>query len=480
MLSNGITPRALRALVIITLTLVTSACAVPLDHNNYAVVIDAGSSGTRVWVYKWLPVIEGLPEFDYILKKRTNPGISESADDTVKLQYTVATLIVQAAEVVPASKQPSTPVYLLATAGMRYLLEDQASEVVDRIHFMLLNSTLNPFFYQRKNNIRILSGEEEAAFAWIAVNYMKGAFKSNSTEKAYKRTYGVMEMGGASTQIAFVPKGPILAKHFPIRIAGERYPLYSNSYLHYGQDSVEAWIKDQLVNEAKVTGKTEGVLTNPCFNTGTDEEYKNFKMLGQADKNKCALMLGKLVFKAPLDSCHPKPCGVGTVYQPSISQDQRFYALSVFPIVFRELGITTKENTGPVNFNNLLNASSAYCQRNYNELKVGVKESRHKFLYKPCYMGLYVAQLLTKGYGLPVDSENVYSLEKINDKSVDWTLGALIYETQNSNTFKRCPTAGFSIGSTATPAKPSPSILILTIALLLYKLFPLPAAICKR
>ena len=41
---------------------------------------------------------------------------------------------------------------------------------------------------------------------------------------------GILEMGGASTQIAFVPDTSVLADKFPITIWGERYPLYVHRY----------------------------------------------------------------------------------------------------------------------------------------------------------------------------------------------------------------------------------------------------------
>ena len=37
---------------------------------------------------------------------------------------------------------------------------------------------------------------------------------------------GILEMGGASTQIAFVPDTSVLADKFPVTLGGVRYPLY--------------------------------------------------------------------------------------------------------------------------------------------------------------------------------------------------------------------------------------------------------------
>ena len=58
---------------------------------------------------------------------------------------------------------------------MRLLLEDKANDVMDEINNILLQPDINPFKYQPLNT-RILSGEEEGAFAWISLNYLNGFF----------------------------------------------------------------------------------------------------------------------------------------------------------------------------------------------------------------------------------------------------------------------------------------------------------------
>ena len=63
---------------------------------------------------------------------------------------------------------------------MRLLLEDHANDVMDKIDEILKDTSLNPFMYHTQNT-RILSGEEEGAFAWITVNYLKGFFQPGNT-----------------------------------------------------------------------------------------------------------------------------------------------------------------------------------------------------------------------------------------------------------------------------------------------------------
>ena len=58
---------------------------------------------------------------------------------------------------------------------MRLLLESKANEVMEEVDEILSDRSINPFKYQPLNT-RIISGEEEGAFAWITVNYLDGFF----------------------------------------------------------------------------------------------------------------------------------------------------------------------------------------------------------------------------------------------------------------------------------------------------------------
>ena len=71
-------------------------------------------------------------------------------------------------------------------------------------------------------------------------------------------------MGGASTQIAFLPTGNVLADKFPVRIGSVMYSLYVHSYLDYGQSAVVEKIKNMLRHEHPQDTRIE----NPCMMTG--------------------------------------------------------------------------------------------------------------------------------------------------------------------------------------------------------------------
>jgi Golgi nucleoside diphosphatase len=66
-------------------------------------------------------------------------------------------------------------------SGMRLLMEENMNLVFQHIDSLMQNKSFNPFQYRSVHHTRILSGEEEGVFAWIAVNYLIGALKSNGS-----------------------------------------------------------------------------------------------------------------------------------------------------------------------------------------------------------------------------------------------------------------------------------------------------------
>ncbi|ORY46921.1 hypothetical protein BCR33DRAFT_715323 [Rhizoclosmatium globosum] len=202
--------------------------------RRYGIVIDAGSSGSRALIYSWkvfdhpsqkrdlLPLIEkAFPESELNpvgegkkgrkWSKAIEPGLSslfnpKKAGDTVKLDQVsdyLAPLLKFSESVVPTSLHSSTPVYLLATAGMRLVPPLQRAQILQHAC----------------ETFRVISGEAEGVFGWVAVNYLNKGFGDRTLQvpppphKESPNTFGFLDMGGASTQIAFEPVESMKLQH---------------------------------------------------------------------------------------------------------------------------------------------------------------------------------------------------------------------------------------------------------------------------
>jgi len=93
------------------------------DGFEYAVVVDAGSSGSRARVYRW-PTPTGIvrvalqaPGVEEINSTKIRGGLSSHSTDLQGARDHIHILLSNAAKHVPGPLQRYSPVYVMATAG---------------------------------------------------------------------------------------------------------------------------------------------------------------------------------------------------------------------------------------------------------------------------------------------------------------------------------------------------------------------------
>eukprot|EP01062_Namystynia_karyoxenos_P038661 TRINITY_DN2806_c0_g2_i1.p1 TRINITY_DN2806_c0_g2~~TRINITY_DN2806_c0_g2_i1.p1 ORF type:complete len:462 (+),score=116.25 TRINITY_DN2806_c0_g2_i1:83-1468(+) len=172
----------------------------------YGVVFDAGSTGTRMHVFRFES--GALKQEVY---RDTRPGLSGAYINggPQAAAGTLRPLLSSALDAVPEGMRSCTDVALHATAGLRLLQQKSggaaggAAEAVLSAVRSVLGSTP---FRLGAGDVKVVSGAEEAADAWLAVNFLTGAFADASAAAAAAAataaaTAAVLDMGGASTQV---------------------------------------------------------------------------------------------------------------------------------------------------------------------------------------------------------------------------------------------------------------------------------------
>ena len=195
-------------------------------------------------------------------------------------------------EIIPPSLHHETPLFLLATAGMRLLDIHQQRAVIEAT--CMFFRTHSSFRLEPSSNIgpcgssiRIISGEEEGLFGWIAVNYLMDGFASH--EENHRATYGFLDMGGASTQIAFEPSESEKAHlskatsdnlvEVRLRLLGGeeiQHRVFVTTWLGYGTNQArERYLGQEVVEwEAHSEHSPETPIPDPCLPKGlTLDEY---------------------------------------------------------------------------------------------------------------------------------------------------------------------------------------------------------------
>jgi Golgi nucleoside diphosphatase len=175
-LTTSIVGKALSSIiVIVTAILTVSIVGASEDFDSrYAIVVDAGSTGTRAFVFHKVgvdnvtDVIRGYP----CGKERS--GLSSFSTNHSAVEHLFTSLLQTAASIIPAQFHSSTAVYVRGTAGMRLLELPDQDALWDSTVRMLKKSTDVPFLIDRKN-FGTITGHQEAFYAVLASNYIAGS-----------------------------------------------------------------------------------------------------------------------------------------------------------------------------------------------------------------------------------------------------------------------------------------------------------------
>jgi guanosine-diphosphatase len=240
-------------------------------------MIDAGSTGSRIHVYKFNNC-GSSPEYEYEVFKITKPGLSSYPDSPEDAAESLDVLLDEAVTVIPKDLQKCTPIAVKATAGLRLLPGSKSDDILHAVEKHLRDNY--PFPLVEKDPVVVMDGKEEGVYAWITANYLLNTIRADTPKNT--PTYAVLDLGGGSTQIVFEPmfasEGGRLEEgehKYDLTFGGKTRILYQHSYLGYGLMSARRHVH-QLVDfmaslrlnpSDKETGNN--FIGNPCLAKGT-------------------------------------------------------------------------------------------------------------------------------------------------------------------------------------------------------------------
>ena len=404
-----------------------------LAARRFGIVIDAGSSGSRLQIYSWkdpqsvlenygdavrnvLPQVEkGVPTGeDWITKVEPGAPLALSSRLAVRLglsQYIyfsfclglssfgdnpegvagyLEPLIQHARTHIPPSLESQTPLFLLATAGMRLLEPLQQARVLNAACTYLRSASTFRIEPESKDgpcgaSVQIITGEEEGLFGWIAVNYLMDGFVGG--HKDTRTTYGFLDMGGASTQIAFEPAAEDVVGNeaalvdVRLRLLGGaeiKHKVFVTTWLGYGTNQARERYVAEVVTRAATTldegvESTSRAIQDPCLPKDlalTETVHANRDaaslatprtLVGTGSFTQCLQQTAPLLNKdAP---CLDAPCLFNGVHVPRIN-----FASSHF-IGVSEYWYSSEHVFGlggPYDFVQYERAASQFCARDWD------------------------------------------------------------------------------------------------------------------
>ncbi|XP_074871692.1 ectonucleoside triphosphate diphosphohydrolase 8 isoform X2 [Carettochelys insculpta] len=403
-------------------------------------VLDAGSSHTTLYIYRWPADKENGTGIVSQAAACTvqGPGISSYADDPSGAGTSLQPCLDQAMTIIPATQQRETPTYLGATAGMR-LLREQNSTKADLV-FAEVSKTIQQYPVDFRG-AQILTGNEEGSFGWITVNYLletlvKFSFTGSWTHPEAAAVVGALDLGGASTQITFHPGRAIEDKSTEVLfwLYGTNYSLYTHSYLCYGEEQA----LKRLVASLREENLTSVQISHPCYPQGYEENVttavlyaspcvpapathspnQTFAVQGTGSPEECSKAVQRLF---NFTACGAnRTCGFNGVYQPP--EQGQFIAFSGFYHVFHFLNLTGGQP---------LSAARAtikdFCAKEWKEVQAMWPAMNKTRLQDFCGASTYILTLLLQGYKF--DNRTWSSIQfrrQVAAVDVGWSLGYML------------------------------------------------------
>ncbi|MCK4608937.1 MAG: hypothetical protein KAT71_05615, partial [Gammaproteobacteria bacterium] len=241
---------------IILLTLFFSSAASAKIY--YSAIVDAGSSGSRIYLYQYeKSVANDINQLQLIASKKVSPGISAYAAHPAEITSYILPLLQFAQQHFnPLVKEDQVTFSLMATAGMRLVSPEQQEQIYNNI-----KAALQKYTYFQIKTIETIPGQWEAIYGWVAANYANHSLQPN-------KTIGILDMGGASTEVAFATsKSEDTENIAKIQLGKNDFSVYAVSYLGLGQNQA----RSQFMNNKNCFPKNY-LLPDKTYAVGNYEE----------------------------------------------------------------------------------------------------------------------------------------------------------------------------------------------------------------
>lgn len=382
----------------------------PPSRRVYAVMMDAGSTGTRAQVFQFVHD-QDTKRLELVDTKIHNISKSIAALGTghggTGPQFFKPLLENSKKSVPGMRRRRRTPIILLATAGLRLLGNDAAEHALNQARLALNASE----FRFREDYVSILNPRDEAMYGWITVNYLLGKFGESKSKRTPVAT---LELGGASVQVTHAVDDDSSGRLQKVHMFGKIYKLRATSHLGFGLFG--------FTSKLYRTFELEDVLEegNPCFRKGKvftekslrlgvtgSEESRIVTIVGDGDFHRCVASAEIVIASFTTE---------GEESFPKLPRNSIAYAFAYFYDRTVGLGLSsepTKEE--------LWNKGKELCESDPSEIVKGdFDEACAEFAYIYSIIKM-VTDDFSKDRGVRVRFEQF-----VNGHMLGWALGATL------------------------------------------------------
>lgn len=347
--------------------------------ENYKIIVDAGSTGCRLHLFQY-EAIKGVPVIKDIFSESNKIPLSSFANHPENVRSSLETLLNNALNKI--ANPSEVKVEILATGGMRSLPQDKQAEIYQSIRTFLQKN-----YVVQIGKIETITGQMEGLYAWLDVNYLAKTFEYSTP------SVGTIDMGGASTQIAFETQDVSKPEDLiTIKIHDQTYTVFSKSFLGLGQDQARGQMNQLSAFET-------------CYPKG----YAVHQSTGIWDLTQCASLYAQVINHHQVAE------------QIVSTNNQHFYAFSGAYYTYHFLDADKPPDQ--ISFEKRI---QNVCTQSWEDLKKNYPDVSAEYLSSYCANAAYMNELFYRVYQLRERQLSVVS--KVNDQGIDWTLGVVLYE----------------------------------------------------
>ncbi|XP_077367391.1 ectonucleoside triphosphate diphosphohydrolase 5 [Festucalex cinctus] len=375
------------------------------NHSRvyYAVMFDAGSTGTRIHVYAFVHTqADALPMLDNETFHSVKPGLSAHVHSPEMAAHSVRTLLKVARSTVPPLQWKNTPVMLRATAGLRLMSPDKAQALLSQVQHVFDDS---PFLVP-DNSVGIMDGTTEGILAWVTVNFLSGHLHVLT-----EQTVGILDLGGASTQITFLPKRTDCSvEKDRVDMFNSSFHLYTHSYLGNG-------LMAARLSTLRAHSVSSAVFKSPCLPKRFQGEWsfgeETYQVSGDPD--------GASGYRACYEDVLKTVKGI--VHHPRFEDHVTlFYAFSFYFDRAVDANLIDEHHGGRLEVRDFKRRAKEVCK----------ETSKDVFPVSPflCLDLTYISCLLKDGLGFK-DNTALQLCKKVSNMEASWALGAVLDHFEN-------------------------------------------------
>ena len=389
------------------------------EAPRYLAVVDAGSSGSRVTLFRALPDTGTPPEV--LFEDKSGAGLSTFVTEPNQAGPSSIAPLLQSLQAFASDQGIATseiPVRVLATAGMR--LVRQENPEASRAIFDSVRATVADSGFPALE-IGLMTGSDEAIYAWVDANALSDDLTNGSGSK------GIIEVGGASAQVAYsvtrsqereLPTGVVKK----VQAGGHTFRVVGLSYLGLG------------INEARGSMAMTKDGASPCYpNNGSGLAPEAYIVLGarttpsaSADFRPvlCGREMAEVISETGSNRLNRKNNGgvaFGEIRALPGFKSAKFGAVSSIAFTFKDFGVAAASNEKTA----LSAATRAVCvgPNAWNKVVAQYGGSTKEFAQTGCANASYTQEFLFGTSGLKVSPKTLEAQPDFQGESPSWSRG---------------------------------------------------------